>query len=453
MGSRSTFRGVQSLPAGHLLTLENGRESVRCYWDWTFPQGPDYSRVSLEEAAEQLRELLIDAVRLQLRSDVPVGAYLSGGLDSSGIVSLIRNHTSAPLRTFSVAFEDSEFDESRFQREMVATLGTDHTTLKCTQADIGKIFPSLIRHTETPILRTAPAPLMLLSGDVRRAGYKVVLTGEGADEVFGGYDLFKEAALRRFWAPQPGSRWRSLLFSRLYPYLRNSPVANQAFARSFFGQRLDETSSPFYAHFTRWSTTQGIWKFFSPAARAALAAVSPEKDLAERLPAAFTGWNPLGRDQYIEVHTLLEGYLLSSQGDRVAMANSVEGRVPYLDHRVIEFANRLSPRLKLRGLREKVVLRRALAGMLPASIVQRVKQPYRAPDSQSFFEGGRPLPYVADLLNRERLREAGYFDADAIQGLVAKCAAGRASGAGDNMALVGVLSTMLVHEQFVTSRP
>jgi asparagine synthase (glutamine-hydrolysing) len=293
---------------------------------------------------------------------------------------------------------------------------------------------------------------MLLSGHVRKAGYKVVLTGEGADEVFGGYDLFKEAAIRRFWASRPGSRWRPRLFSRLYPYLRNSPVANQAFARSFFGQRLDETASPFYAHFTRWSTTRGLWKFFSAEARAALADASPERELAERLPAGFTGWNALGRDQYIEVHTLLEGYLLSSQGDRVAMANSVEGRVPYLDHRVIEFANRLSPRYKLRGLREKVVLRRALAGMLPASIVQRVKQPYRAPDSQSFFADGKPLPYVADLLAAQSVRDAGYFEPAAVQGLLAKCAAGRAQGAGDNMALVGVLSTMLVHEHFVTGR-
>jgi asparagine synthase (glutamine-hydrolysing) len=249
-------------------------------------------------------------------------------------------------------------------------------------------------HLETPILRTAPAPLMMLSGLVREHGLKVVLSGEGADEVFGGYDLFKEAKIRRFWAREAGSSWRPALFGRLYPYLRNSPVANRAFTQSFFGQGLAATASPFYGHVTRWATTRRATSFFSPELRASLADYSPEQDFEASLPPSLADAEGLARDQYVEAHTLLSGYLLSSQGDRVAMANSIEGRVPYLDHRVIEFASRLPARLKLRGLDEKAVLRAALRPMLPDDIVRRTKQPYRSPDSSSFFDGGNALEYA-----------------------------------------------------------
>jgi asparagine synthase (glutamine-hydrolysing) len=155
------------------------------------------------------------------------------------------------------------------------------------------------------------------------------------------------------------------------------------------------------------------------------------------------------RDQYVEAHTLMSGYLLSSQGDRMAMAASIEARYPFLDHRVIEFACRLPPRLKLRGLNEKLLLKKAMARELPASIGGRTKQPYRSPDSACFFADGRPLPYVAELLGPASLARAGLFDPVAVGKLVEKCRAGRAIGFGDNMAFVGVLSTMLLHEQFV----
>ena len=280
----------------------------------------------------------------------------------------------------------------------------------------------------------------------------MVLTGEGADEVFGGYDLFKEGKIRRFWARQPDSRWRPLLFARLYPYLARSPVANPHFARLFFGQRLGELDHPFYAHLTRWSSTRGIFKLLSPELLASLSGADPEEDLRRQLPAEFPTWSDLARDQYVEVKTLLEGYLLSSQGDRVSMAHSVEGRVPYLDPRVIEFANALDPRYKLRGLHEKVLLRCALRQSVPEAILRRVKQPYRAPDSRCFFEDGRPLPYVQELMSPANVRRSGYFRPEAVERLLEKCGSGRALGAGDNMAFVGVLSTLLLQEQFFGGR-
>ena len=451
VGERTVFQGVRSLPAGHRLVFEGRRERLQQYWDWRFPERSKAAGASLEEAAEQVHDLLADAVRLQLRADVPVGAYLSGGLDSSGIAALAKERTRT-LRTFSVAFDDAEFDESEHQRRMAETLGVEHSTIRCADADIGEVFPEVIWHTETPLLRTAPAPLMLLSKHVRDNGFKVVLTGEGADEVFGGYELFKEGKIRRFWARQPQSHWRPILFSRLYPYLARSPVAHRHFAQAFFGQRLQEIDHPFYAHLTRWATTRGLFKLLSPEWLAQLSSSDPEGDLERLLPTEFSRWNALARDQYVEVKTLLEGYLLCSQGDRVALAHSVEGRVPYLDHRLIEFVNGLDPRLKLRGLREKRLLRQALAGHLPASIRARVKQPYRAPDSSSFFRGGEPLPYVRELLSASSVRRSAIFRPDGVERLLEKCRGGRAIGAGDNMAFVGVVSTLLLHERFFSGR-
>ncbi|HEV2268340.1 MAG TPA: asparagine synthase (glutamine-hydrolyzing) [Steroidobacteraceae bacterium] len=451
VGPRTVFKGIRSLPPGHTLVVEKGAERLQRYWDWTFPQNPGRTDLSMDEAAEMLHALLTDVVRQQLRADVPVGAYLSGGLDSSGIAALARESV-ATLQTFSLTFDDPEFDESSYQSQMAAHLGVRHSSIRCTSLDIGNIFPELIWHTETPVLRTAPAPLMLLARHVHSQGFKVVLTGEGADEVFGGYDLFKEGKIRRFWARQPESAWRPLLLSRLYPYLTRSPVANRHFARLFFGQRLEELGNPFYAHAPRWSTTRGIFRFLSPEMQATLSSAQPEEELREQLPAGFGGWSGLARDQYIEVKTLLEGYLLSSQGDRVSLAHSVEGRVPYLDHRVIEFANALSSRYKLRGLQEKVLLRRSLKGIVPDSILKRAKQPYRAPDSACFFQGERPLPYVQELLSESNLRRTGYFDPEPVSRLLEKCRTGRALGAGDNMAFVAVLSTLLLHEQFFGGR-
>lgn len=449
VGERTVFQGIRAVPPGCMLTFEAGKETLSRYWEWRGRARAETEVISFGDAAARVRSLLEDAVRLQLRADVPVGAYLSGGLDSSLLVSLIRRHTNAPLRTFSVCFEDAEFDESAHQETMVRHLGTEHTSVRCSRHDIANAFARLIVHTESPIVRTAPVPLMILSSHVRDQGFKVVLTGEGADEVFGGYDLFKEAQIRRFWARQPTSNARPRLLARLYPYLRHSPVGAPSYAQSFFGQGLLDSSSPFYAHGQRWSTTRRVQNFLSAQARAAIVQGCPEEDLARHLPAGFGDWEGLARDQRVEVDTLLTGYLLSSQGDRVLMANSVEGRVPFLDHRLVEFANRLPGRYKLRGLRDKAVLRRAAQDLLPRSIVDRGKQPYRSPDVHAFVDSGKLLPWVDAALSSARLRDAGYFDTEAVSRLLAKCRAGRAIGFADNMAFVAILSTMLLHETFI----
>ena len=445
----TVFADVRSLPAGHLLILQEGRARLERYWDYDFNPELEDRHSTLAEAGEQLQALLTDATRLQLRADVPVGAYLSGGLDSSIVTTIVKQISRAPLTSYSLCFDDPEFDERSFQRLMVAKLRTDHHEMTCSQAAIGAAFPQTIWHTETPLVRTAPTPLMLLAAAVHGNGQKVVLTGEGADEMFGGYDLFKEAKVRRFIAAAPGSAGRRRLIEKLYPYLKHSPGAANAMAQSFFTQGSLPVTHAAYAHYPRINSTQRIWRFMTPALRSAVGEWDPCASLAELLPPQSASWKPLGRDQYLEAQVLMSGYLLASQGDRVAMAHSVEGRYPFLDHRVVEFAARLPPRFKLGALREKRVLRAAFAGQLPPAIAQRVKQPYRSPDSASFVVAGQPLRYVEQLLSASAVARAGYFNPQAVELLLAKSRAGKIVGFADNMAFVSMLSTMLLHEMYI----
>lgn len=441
------FDGIFEVPPGHRLVLENGHLRESMYWDWRFPEQSEYLPGSDVELAGQLYELLADATRIRLRADVPVGAYLSGGLDSSALVALIRRHSTASLKTFSIGFEDKSLDESAYQQQLVEYLGVEHSGVFCHNHDVAEDFPTTIFHAETAILRTAPTPMRRLSGLVRASGYKVVLTGEGADEALGGYDLFKEAKIRQFWARHPQSEWRPLLLKALYPYLETSGAQAKTYLRNFYGISLDHPDQPGFSHLTRWFTTAQCKVFFSPELNAVLREDAAAQ-LTGRLPPAFGRWHPFNRAQYLEAKTLLGSYLLCSQGDRMLMANSVEGRFPFLDHRVIEFANRLHPRLKMRALNEKFLLKQAMGAYLPRQILERHKQPYRAPDIPAFFSA-RPPAYVDDLLGEEKLKRYGYFNAKKVGFLLNKARRGSSITYKDNMALVGVLSTQLCHHHFI----
>jgi asparagine synthase (glutamine-hydrolysing) len=447
---RTVFEGVEELPPGHCMRVEDGRIGVWPYWRLNY-RGSDRG-LGDEECVERLRELLVDSTRLRLRSDVPVGAYLSGGLDSSTIIAMIKLFTDTPLKTFSVAFEDPEYDESRFQMEVSQHLDTDHREVQCSNEDIGAVFREVIWHAESPLIRTAPAPLYILSGLVRENDFKVVLTGEGADEVLGGYDIFKEAKIRRFWGAMPDSKLRPLLLKRLYPYLKNIQAQSDAYRKAFFHVNPEDLESPFFSHIPRWELTSGLKRFYSKDVRAELDGFDVYAGVRDLLPREYASWDPFEQAQFLETTILMPGYILSSQGDRMAMGHSVEGRFPFLDHRVVEFAASLRPQLKMKVLDEKHVLKRAMGHLIPVSVTRRPKQPYRAPDAVSLLgdaEGrGRP-EYVDELLSPTRARADGYFNPLALDKLLRKFEKGRAIGIRDNMALVGILSTQLLVDQFI----
>ncbi len=423
---------------------ETGAKDPKRYWEIPFNPDLDESSASEQEYAEQLRQLLIDAVRIRLRADVPVGAYLSGGLDSSAITSIIKNYTSNPLKTFSVAFADKVYDEREEQGEMVRYLNTDHNEVVCSYKTIADVFPEVIRHTEIPILRTAPSPLYVLSDLVRKNNYKVVLTGEGADEILGGYDIFKEAKIRSFIHRDQSSTLRPLLLKRLYPYLALSPTKSAEYARRFFDTDSDP-SDPFYAHRPRWKTTSRTHVFLTEdITRYAKQATERLQYIAK----SVKGLDFFLRAQSMESHLLLGNYLLSSQGDRMGMAHSVEGRYPFLDHRVVEFAGRIPSKLKMKVLNEKNILKKAMKDILPHNILQRKKQPYMAPDILSFFGDGEP-DYLNHYLSESLLKEAGVFKPGAVLQLLTKCRKKSRQGFKENMAFTGILSTQIIYDSFM----
>jgi asparagine synthase (glutamine-hydrolysing) len=386
-----------------------------------------------------------------MRSDVPVGGYLSGGVDSSIVCGLASQGDGRPksgahrLRTFSVTFDDPALDESAFQLEVANALGSDHIVQHIASRDIAEWFPTVVQHMETPVVRTAPVPLFLLSRLVREHGIKVVLTGEGADEVFWGYDLFKEVVVRLFCLRQPASDVRPRLFDRLYPYLARDARVAPAWRRFFLTAGAPD--DPLFSHTPRMLLATWIRDFYSAETREALDGFDAAEQLGESIPQVFESWSALERAAYLELVTLLSPYLLSSQGDRVAMAHGIETRVPFLDHQLFEFAAALPERSKLRGLREKDILRRWAAGVVPPVVKDRPKQPYRAPDVPPFF-GPEAPDYVADLLDEETLEGYGIWDGAAVKGLVRRCQAGRATGVRESQALVGILSTQLWYRAF-----
>ncbi|MCP4420543.1 MAG: asparagine synthase (glutamine-hydrolyzing) [Chloroflexi bacterium] len=445
LSPRTIFNDIHSLPPGHWMQVQDGEITIEPYWQPEFPTSRPKNGQTLPEAAAQLRQLLTQATKLRLRSDVPVGAYLSGGLDSSTIAALLYHDIGQKLETFSIAFADSAFDESSFQQQMATHLGTEHHVITCTHADVGRAFPDVIWHTETPILRTSPVPLFLLSQFVQNSGVKVVLTGEGADEFLGGYNIFKEAMIRRFWARQPHSDNRPLLLKKLYSYVQN--LDNPGYLKKFFGYRLGDVAQPGYSHLLRWRNGARHRRLFHPAVVNQLERPLTQPNMP--LPANFPQWLPLAQAQYLEISIFMAEYLLSAQGDRVAMAHSIEGRFPFLDPHVIEFSNQLPPDFKLRGLNEKHILKYAVRDLLPEAIWQRQKRPYRAPIHRSFFPDKRPLDWVAELLSPSQIEAAGCFNPLAVQALQKKLTRFGTLGEVDEMALAGILSTQLVWQQFI----
>lgn len=454
IGRNTAIDGIEELPPGHTLVCQNETVRIAPYWSWPFPDTPAADPPSFDEAREELVARLTKSVTLRLRADVEVGSYLSGGIDSSAIVAVAAQAKPDALKTYSLGFEERSYDESHYQCLVAEHCGTSHRHVRCSEEDIAGRFERMIWHAETPVFRTAPAPMSFLAEHVRQDGIKAILTGEGADEILLGYDIFREVKLRRFWRRQPDSLWRRHLFRKLYAYLPQ--FANPRFANvaieSFRGTLSED--SPFYSHLVRWNNNAANKIYYSPELKSALARYDALSELQSLLPEGFERADDIDRAQYLEIVTLLRGYLLSSQGDRAAMANSVETRLPFLDHEFVAFAGKLPRKYKLAGLRDKWILRKAMSGLLPREIPHRPKFAYQAPEIRAFFRTGRrPSPLVEKYLSEETVRETGLFRSDLVSGLLKKARTSDLSrlGARDNGAFVQMLSAHIFHAKFIKS--
>jgi asparagine synthase (glutamine-hydrolysing) len=445
----TVFKNIYELAPGHFIKISGGKTIIKPFWSLRFPVDREsYFEGSIDDAAEELENLLSDAARIRLRADVQVAAYLSGGLDSSATTALINKVMPETLQTFSIGFEDDEFDETPYQLEVSKYLRTRHTAFKCTQQDIGNLFPQVIWHTEIPILRTAPVPMYCLSKKVRENNIKVVITGEGADEMLAGYDIFKEGIIREFWSREPNSKYRPLLLQKLYPYLAQFKGNNKRMLKYFYGYQLQDTASPFYSHSLRWNNTSNIQNYFSDDLRSNMNNYDQYEVVRRMLPEGFDNYDRLNKSQWLESSIFMSSYLLSSQGDRVAMANSVEGRYPFLDYRVMEFAAKLPPDFKMHGLNEKFILKRMMKNRLPESVLKRPKQAYRAPISSSFLSSPA-REYVLNLLSEHDIKQTGLFSFSTVQKLQNKISSGTLVTEMENMALSGIISSQLIYHQYI----
>ncbi|HEX9085352.1 MAG TPA: asparagine synthase (glutamine-hydrolyzing) [Gemmatimonadaceae bacterium] len=440
---RTPFSGIASLEPGTYGIWKDGALWLRHYYELDYPEASEEPL----DAIEQLDEIMLRSVGMRVRSEVPVGAYLSGGLDSSITASLAQSASGRPLQSFSITYASPGFDERLHQREIARVVGSTHTASAIEMDTIAESFPDVLWHTETPLLRTTPALMFHLAKLTKESGVKVVVGGEGADEIFLGNDVFKEDSVRRFCMRRPQSRGRRRLFERIYPDL--SQEARNL--ESFCGSLLEAAApgDPLFSHLPRFSSSR-IDDFYTPEFKSGLGGLDVVSELRASLPTRFFGWSPLNQAAYLEMTTRLSPYLLSSNGDRMTMAHGVEGRYPFLDHRLFEFAAALPTGSRLRGLHGKELLRRWAARILPGQIEPREKRSPRAPDAQGFFSATSPS-WIGDHLTTAALQRVGIFSPAAVGGLIRRCRAGLSTVLGENQAIIGVLSTQLWHHQFLES--
>lgn len=442
------FYDIFELQPGHFMRVNSEEIQISKYWSLDFPSNGKSQAPGFAESIDEFNALLHDSVKIRLRADVPVGAYLSGGLDSSVTTAFINDIDPGILNTFSIGFNDKIFDESDYQQEAAKFLNTNHTAFSCSSDEITENFQKTIWHTEFPILRTSPTPMLLLSQKVRESNIKVVITGEGADEILAGYNIFKEAKIRRFWANEPDSTARPKLLAKLYPYLPLMKESPDFALRMFFGYKLTATDDPFYSHLLRWHNTSRIKSFFSDELTS-LTSKNGHTDLVHNtLPVNFDKWSGLAKSQFLETNIFMSGYLLSSQGDRMSMGNSVEGRYPFLDYRVIEFCSKLPDNFKLNCLNEKFLLKKLSIGKIPSSISARPKQAYRAPISDSFCKLNAP-DSIQDILSGESITSFGIFNPAKVEKLIANMRQQKTISEIDQMAITGIVSTQLLYKMFV----
>ena len=441
----TVYNNIRSVPGGTYEIYIPGHHP-RSYRYYEIGESPASPPVSFNEAKEQFSALLQDAVRLRLRSDVPVAAYLSGGIDSSVVSYLVAQTTSKRFKTFSIAFADKEFDESSYQEEMVNSLKTEHYSEQITYEKIESNFLDAVYHMERPVFRTAPVPLFLLSKKVNNNNIKVVLTGEGADEVLYGYDSFKELKLLNFWKKNVSSRCRPQLIKKLYPHLQHFTNPKQfGLMKMYYEDFLSEYDNELTGLNIRINNNKILANFFNKDYAITFDKEALRENIRSILPANFSSWSILQQNHFLEMKTLLSGYLLSSQGDRMAMAHSVEGRYPFLDHRLVEQVFHLPDRYKLKVLSQKYLLTESFKNKIPTSIINRPKRPYMAPDLKSFFRNGTLTEQAAHFLSDAAIDNYGIFDKKYIRRFLNKFTGKSIEDIGyrDNMIATFVLSAQM----------
>ena len=403
--TRTCFEGIASLPPGHYLRIRDGRVTQHRYWDLDFPDAGAERR--LEDPTpliEELEALLEQAVERRLRSDVPVVSYISGGLDSTVVLGYCSRRRGAGIPAFTIGFDKAGPDERTHAAEAAAVLGSPLSTVTMDRAGLAATFPELIRASEGPVLDTSCAALLRLAQTVHQQGFKVALTGEGADEALAGYVWYKTQAIRDGLTRRIG-HGLPRLFRRLVMGSVAGGRPHLPPERAIGGVR--PAQQDLYELISQAKPT-----VYSDAMWERLGDHSPYDDL-DITNDRIGLWHPLNQSLYVGYKVMLAGLLMICKGDRIAMNASVETRYPFLDDDVIAFCAGIAPEYKLRGRTEKWILREVAARVLPNQIARRKKTMFRACMSGTFLGPDRP-PWVDQLLSDESLRATGYFDPQAV---------------------------------------
>ncbi|MCA8954233.1 MAG: asparagine synthase (glutamine-hydrolyzing) [Planctomycetes bacterium] len=423
------YAGVHQVRPGHVVRFRrrDGRITIddRPYWDMPFPRRADRDPDPSESAAvEGVRAQLLEAVQLRLVADVPVGCYLSGGIDSCSMLGLAAACRQDPVKAFTIGFDDAEYDETAIAREMAAAVGADQDVLPLAADDLYDHFVETHWHTERTIYNTLGVAKMLMSRHVRRAGYKVVITGEGSDELFAGYPSFRADLFRHGLDDLPAGEREAMQ--------RALADSNRVFQGAMLpGAAYDDPALTALCGFTPtclqpWlDASRRVLPLLAPDRRRDLADYSPGAAIAAALDSdAIRGRHPLDIAQYVWIKTMLEGQILTWGGDRVDMANSMEARPAFLDHRLAEYAARISPHLRIKARTEKYVLREAMKGVLPRVLYEREKFAFMAPPAHTDPKKRRALDALAArYLSPAQIGAAGLLDATGVQALLAAYAA------------------------------
>jgi asparagine synthase (glutamine-hydrolysing) len=443
---RTTFEGVNSVLPGHYLKIDlrGGAAPVeRCYWDFDFPDwGEERDSNDPVPLIDEFEATFARAVELRLRADVPVVGYLSGGVDSAYVLAAAAKIAGRPLPSFTIRVPQPGLDEAADARETADHVGGRATVIEAAPDLIAGRYAELITAAEAPVLDTSCAALLALSEAVHQQGYKAVLTGEGADEALAGYVWFKMREVARLL--DGGDAFRpSTLISKI---ARRCGARERSFAEL---TRIDSMIAGPHAQsilYNLVATTRD--RYYSAGMKERLGSFVAFQDIDLDLD-RLRRWHPLNRSLYFGYKVHLPGLLLSQKGDRVAMANSVETRYPFLDEDVIAFASELHPRWKLRRrVRDKYLLRQAAARMLPQAVAQRPKAMFRAPLAETFLSNAPR--FVRELVSPESLARTGYFDIATVRRDCEAIASGNGKKIGTfaSLGLGGVVATQLWHHLY-----
>ncbi len=455
-GPVTCFEGVNCLLPGRFLQIVGGKIHERIFWEIDFPDAGqedwrDFRRFGDNSASpviDEFEAVMKRSVERRLRADVPVVSYLSGGVDSSVVVALAcaqrRSEGKGPIPTFTIAVQDPTLNEKTEAAEVARHVGADAIFVDCGRDEVLNSYPELIRAAEAPVIDTACAALLMLARKVHQTGYKVALTGEGADEWLAGYPWYKIHRVLGALDFIPGVPLSGLA-RRAYLRLTGAPKVSWDAAR-----KVQEAIGGSNA----WLNIYGLFgssrsRFFSAGMWERLGDHIPYADLKLNLERAKK-WHPLNRSLYIGARVMLPGLLLASKGDRVAMNSSVETRYPFLDEEVFDFLAKLHPIWKMRGLRDKLILRYLADRWVPRSVAWRRKAMFRAP-LDGFHSTTLPT-FVDELLSTDSLRRTEYFDPAQVTRWRSEF---RTMREGSNqrtmveMGLVGVIATQLWHHTFM----